>query len=196
MFAQQVQPFILARCGKIQPVFARDGGADAIPPEGQDFLGRAVHIPCGDGGNLGYISFYLAEVLHDAAVPELNAHRVQVGLGGLGRHKIVAARCSAGAGYTVRARSQVGDQLSAKLTRHGYRMQQLTAIADIGGILGHIGNFVRHGGKQLPQGVKGAAAGSTEQHPAVMQAAYLVKHGAGQFGLPLRQQGAVQIAGN
>lgn len=140
--------------------------------------------------------FDLAEVLHNTAVPELNAHRVQIRLGGSGWHKIIAACRSAGTGYTVRARSQIGDQLGAKRPRHGYRMQQLTAIADIGGILGHIGNFVRHGGKQLPQGVKGAAAGSTEQHPAVMQAAYLVKHGAGQFGLPLRQQGAVQIAGN
>ena len=72
-------------------------------------------------------------------------------------------------------------------------MQQLAAIADIGGILGHICDFVRHGGEQLPQSVKGAAAGSAEQYPAVMQAAYLVKYGAGQLGLPLRQQSAVQI---
>ena len=75
-------------------------------------------------------------------------------------------------------------------------MQKLAAIADIGSILGHIGDFVRHGGKQLPQSVKGAAACSAEQYPAVMQAAYLVKYGAGKLGLSLRQQGAVQIAGN
>ena len=75
-------------------------------------------------------------------------------------------------------------------------MQQLAAIADIGSILGHIGDFVRHGGEQPPQSVKGAAACSAEQYPAVMQAAYLVKYGAGKLGLSLRQQGSVQIAGN
>ena len=130
------------------------------------------------------------------AAPKLNAHRVKIRLGGSGWHKIIAACRSAGTGYTVCARSQVGDQLSAKLTRHGYGMQQLAAIADIGRIFGHIGDFVRHRGKQLPQSVKGAAARSAEQYPAVMQAAYLVKYGARQLGLPLRQQSAVQIAGN